>query len=97
MSQLDDVDRVYRELPLKEIPWHFDSAPEPLVALVTKGTVAPCRAKLMVSVPMPQPISKTFFPFHRSNSAKRGICGSTKYFRASTSSKYSFVPTDFGE
>src|SRR6059036_54013 len=60
-------------------------------------TFAPCRAKLMVSVPNPQPISKTFLPFHFSNSANRGMCGSTKYLRASTSSKYSLVPTGLGE
>src|ERR1044071_8141399 len=41
---------------------------------------------------MPQPISSTRLPAHRSNCANPGICGSTKYFRASTSSKYCFVP-----
>src|SRR5262249_26317325 len=34
---------------------------------------------------------------HRENSAKRGICASTKYLRCSTSSKYSRVPTALGE
>src|SRR5271170_434066 len=51
----------------------------------------------MVSVPSPHPTSRTFFPRHRSNSANSGICGSTKYFRCSTSSKYSFVPTSLVE
>ena len=63
----------------------------------TAVTCAPWRAKLVVSVPMPQPISRTFLPRQRSNSAKRGMCGSTKYLRASTSSKYSRVPTGLGE
>ena len=35
--------------------------------------LAPERAKLMVSVPMPQPISSTLLPLHRSNSAKPGM------------------------
>src|SRR6185369_10819147 len=51
----------------------------------------------MVSVPIPHPISSTFLPLHRSKSAKPGICDSTKYLRASTSSEYSFVPTGLGE
>src|SRR5271157_529 len=63
----------------------------------TAVTCAPARAKLMVSVPIPQPISSTFLPFHRSNSAKRRMCGSPKYLRASTSSKYSRVPAGLGE
>src|SRR6185369_17240193 len=63
----------------------------------TAVTRAPCRAKLMVSVPIPHPISSTFLPLHRSKSAKPGICDSTKYLRASTSSEYSFVPTGLGE
>src|SRR5262245_18971593 len=54
---------------------------------------APWRAKFVASVPMPQPISKTRFPFQRGKSANRGICGSTKYLRASTCSKYSRLPT----
>src|SRR3954452_7983890 len=59
----------------------------------TAVTCAPARAKLMVSVPMPQPTSRTCLPRQRSNCAKAGMWGSTKYFRASTSSKYSLVPT----
>src|SRR6267143_1643619 len=47
----------------------------------------------MVSVPMPQPISRTFLPRQRSNWAKPGMWYSTKYLRASTSSKYCLVPT----
>ena len=58
---------------------------------------APARAKLIESVPMPQPTSSTRLPSHRSNSAKAGMCGSTRYLRASTSSKYSFDPTGFVE
>src|SRR5947199_5932212 len=63
----------------------------------TATTCAPARAKLTVSVPMPHPISRTVRPCHRSNSAKPGMCGSTKYLRRSTSSKYSRVPTSRGE
>ena len=39
-------------------------------------------------------------PLARSSGRTRrtpGMCGSTRYFRASTSSKYSFEPTGFGE
>ena len=46
---------------------------------------------------MPQPISSTRFPCQRDEVGKRGMCGSTKYLRRSTSSKYSRVPTAFGE
>lgn len=41
---------------------------------------APLRAKLILSVPIPQPISSTFLPFHLLKSANLGIWGSTKYF-----------------
>ena len=50
----------------------------------TAVSSAPARAKLIVSVPMPQPISNTRLPFQRAKSAKDGICGSTRYLRAST-------------
>src|SRR5262249_14698744 len=63
----------------------------------TAVTWAPARAKLTVSVPMPHPISSTRLPDQRENSAKPGICASTKYLRCSTSSKYSRVPTALGE
>ena len=63
----------------------------------TAVSSAPARAKLIESVPMPQPTSRTRFPLQRSNSAKAGMCGSTRYLRASTSSKYSFDPTGLGE
>ncbi len=58
---------------------------------------APARAKLIESVPIPHPISSTFLPRHRAKSAKAGMCGSTKYFRASTSSKNSREPTGLVE
>src|SRR5262245_32197624 len=51
----------------------------------------------MVSVPIPHPTSSTRLPRQRGNSAKRGMWGSTKYLRASTSSKYSRSPTGLGE
>src|ERR1700741_4021109 len=46
---------------------------------------------------MPHAISENLLPRQRSNSANAGICGSTKYLRASTSSKYSRVPTGLRE
>ncbi len=46
----------------------------------------------MASVPIPHPTSRTFLPFQISNSANFGMCGSTKYLRCSTSSKYVFEP-----
>ena len=58
---------------------------------------APALAKLIESVPMPQPISSTFLPRQCSKSANSGMCGSTKYLRASTSSKYSLDPTGLFE
>src|SRR5208282_648372 len=42
---------------------------------------------------MPQPTSRTFLPALPSKSANPGICDSTKYLRASTSSKYARLPT----
>ena len=39
-----DVDRIYRTLPLDQIPWNSGSPPEELTGLVKDGTVRPCRA-----------------------------------------------------
>src|SRR5258706_16462473 len=63
----------------------------------TAVTVAAFRAKFIVSVPMPQPISRTRFFRQREKSANCGICGSTKYFFFSTSSKYFRGPGGFVE
>lgn len=40
----DDIDRIYRELPLEKIPWNSEIPPDALVELVKSGTVRPCRA-----------------------------------------------------
>ena len=48
----------------------------------------------MPSVPIPQPISKTFFPLYFLKSANFGIWDSTKYLLLLTSLKYSFVPIE---
>ena len=60
-------------------------------------TSAPARAKFMVSVPIPQPTSRTRLPDHWGNAANPGMWGSTKYFLASTSSKYSRSPIGLEE
>src|SRR3990167_2384609 len=60
-------------------------------------TKAPFLAKLIVSMPMPHPISRTRFPFHFENSANSGICGSVIYFFISVSSKYSLDNFSFFE
>src|SRR5271169_6236876 len=46
---------------------------------------------------MPNPISRTLLPSQRANSANPGMWDSTKYLRASTSSKYSREPTGCAE
>ncbi len=38
-----DVDRIYREIPLDNIPWNSETPPEALVKLVQDGTVRSCR------------------------------------------------------
>jgi len=38
-----DVDRIYRTLPLDNIPWNSESPPDALVQLVQGGKVRPCR------------------------------------------------------
>lgn len=39
-----DMDDVYRNIPAEDIPWNIARPPVPLVVLVERGTVAPCRA-----------------------------------------------------
>ena len=39
-----DMDEVYRNLPLSEIPWNIETPPEELVHLVRSGKVKPCKA-----------------------------------------------------
>ena len=38
-----DVDRIYRTLPLDNIPWNSETPPDALVQLVQNGNVRPCR------------------------------------------------------
>ena len=38
------MERIYGELPLEEIPWNLEEPPRLLVELVQSGRVAPCRA-----------------------------------------------------
>jgi hypothetical protein len=51
----------------------------------------------VAAVPIPRPISNTFLFFHNEKFANSNICGSTKCFFLSTSSKYYFEPTSFVE
>ena len=37
------MERIYGELPLDEIPWNLEEPPQVLVDLVASGRVAPCR------------------------------------------------------
>ena len=39
-----DVDRIYRTLPLEQIPWNSENPPKELIDLIQRGTVRPCRA-----------------------------------------------------
>jgi len=38
------VDRIYRNMPLEEIPWNIETPPDTLVELVESGKVKPCKA-----------------------------------------------------
>jgi len=40
----DDMDKIYRTVPLERIPWNSETPPEILVDLVRSGKVKPCRA-----------------------------------------------------
>ena len=39
-----DMDRIYREVPLNNIPWNIETPPDILVELVESGKVKPCKA-----------------------------------------------------
>jgi 2-polyprenyl-3-methyl-5-hydroxy-6-metoxy-1,4-benzoquinol methylase len=39
-----DLDKIYRDRPLSEIPWNNESPPEVLVELVERGRIKPCKA-----------------------------------------------------
>ena len=38
-----DVDRIYRDIPLDNIPWNSENPPDVLVELVADGKVRPCK------------------------------------------------------
>lgn len=38
-----DIDRIYRTIPLENIPWNCETPPHALVRLVQDGTVRPCK------------------------------------------------------
>lgn len=44
MDIADQMERIYRDLALDEIPWNFKDPPELLVQFVESGQVQPCRA-----------------------------------------------------
>lgn len=39
----DDINKIYRELPLKQIPWIFKTPPDILVELINRGKINPCK------------------------------------------------------
>ena len=40
----DEMDRIYRQMPLGNIPWNIEVPPKALLELVDGGVVRPCRA-----------------------------------------------------
>jgi len=41
--KLVEMDEIYRNMPLEEIPWNIETAPDALVELVESGRVKPCK------------------------------------------------------
>jgi cyclopropane fatty-acyl-phospholipid synthase-like methyltransferase len=39
-----EIDKIYRTMPLEEIPWNIETPPKALVDLIENGEVKPCRA-----------------------------------------------------
>lgn len=39
-----NLEKVYRDRPLKEIPWNFEAPPDELVELIEKKRIKPCKA-----------------------------------------------------
>ncbi len=39
----DELDRIYKNIPLREIPWNIETPPDALVELVDCGKVKPCK------------------------------------------------------
>ena len=44
MNLKRQMDGLYQELSLREIPWNLESPPEVLVQLVDSGRILPCTA-----------------------------------------------------
>ena len=42
MKQVD-IDDIYRDVPLEEIPWNVETSPQALVDLVESGRISPCK------------------------------------------------------
>jgi len=38
-----DLDRIYQEVPLNQIPWNIETPPDAIVELVQSGKVLPCK------------------------------------------------------
>jgi 2-polyprenyl-3-methyl-5-hydroxy-6-metoxy-1,4-benzoquinol methylase len=38
-----EMDRIYKNIPLEEIPWNIETPPDALVELVDSGKVKPCK------------------------------------------------------
>jgi cyclopropane fatty-acyl-phospholipid synthase-like methyltransferase len=38
-----DIDKIYRDMPLEQIPWNVETPPEALVELVRSGRIKPCK------------------------------------------------------
>ena len=41
---MDDLDKIYREIPPDDIPWNIVEPPEMMVSLVRSGGISPCKA-----------------------------------------------------
>jgi SAM-dependent methyltransferase len=44
MDIREQMDRIYREMPLDDIPWNISEPPDLLVRAVENGTISPCSA-----------------------------------------------------
>ena len=42
MKQVE-MDKIYRNMPLEEIPWNIETPPDALVELIESGKVKPCK------------------------------------------------------
>ena len=42
--QTENIDAIYKKVPLERIPWNIESPPDVLTGLVKSGRVRPCRA-----------------------------------------------------